>query len=116
METNEKKSEFISEIMEKLKVYTEGEKLKDKGFILLAYDKNEDGNTQNAFLGAGHPADMAECFCGCMKQNQTLANISLAASTAFMHGRAQEEAAKMSAPTPGKEKETKRKRTKKPIN
>lgn len=115
METNKERSEFISEIIENLKKYTEGEKLKDKGFILLAYDKDEYGTMQNAFIGAGHPADMAECFCGCMRQNQTLANISIAASTAFMHGKAQEEAARMEQATT-ETKTTKRKRTKKVIN
>jgi hypothetical protein len=98
METKKKQSEFLSEITDKFKEYTGRLTAEGKGFILLAYDKNEDGTRQNAFMGEGHPTDVAECIYGCITQNETLASVIIAASNALMQNRVL--AAQMKSETP----------------
>jgi hypothetical protein len=81
------KSKYISELQEKLKELTDNTKPEKKGLICIAYDKEASEDTQNAFLGAGFPADLAECLFGCMQQNETLANVVIAASNALVQKR-----------------------------
>lgn len=81
------KSKYISELQDKLKEFSNNDKPARKGFICIAYDKEASEDTQNAFLGAGFPADLAECLLGCMQQNETLANVVIAASNALVQKR-----------------------------
>lgn len=87
METKKDKSKYISELQDKLKEFSNNDKPARKGFICIAYDKEASEDTQNAFLGAGYPADLAECLFGCMQQNDTLANVVIAASNALVQKR-----------------------------
>lgn len=81
------KSKYISELQDKLKEFSNNDKPARKGFICIAYDKEAGEDTQNAFLGAGFPSDLAECLLGCMQQNETLANVVIAASNALVQKR-----------------------------
>ena len=81
------KSKYISELQDKLKEFSNNDKPARKGFICIAYDKEASEDTQNAFLGAGFPSDLAECLLGCMQQNETLANVVIAASNALVQKR-----------------------------
>ena len=83
-----RRSEFLRNIAENFKDFAGCEGDKSKGYILIAYDKDANGEMQNAFVGAGHPADLAECMHGCIVRDQTLANITLAAGTAYMQAKA----------------------------
>lgn len=106
------KSKYISELQDKLKEFSNNDKPARKGFICIAYDKEASEDTQNAFLGAGFPADLAECLLGCMQQNETLANVVIAASNALVQKRmlaAQMQMKQVEAQT----KETKGKKSKK---
>lgn len=106
------KSKYISELQDKLKEFSNNDKPARKGFICIAYDKEASEDTQNAFLGAGFPADLAECLLGCMQQNETLANVVIAASNALVQKRmlaAQMQMKQAEAQT----KETKGKKSKK---
>lgn len=100
METKKDKSKYISELQDKLKELTSNGKPENRGFICIAYDKEASADTQNAFLGAGFPAELAECLYGCMQQNETLANVVIAASNAFVQKRMMASQAQMQAETP----------------
>lgn len=86
-----------------------------KGFLLFAYEELE-GTLASSFSSSGNIPCMAECLCSCMKQNEVLANIVIAASNAIVQGRMMAaqimaEAAELQEP-----KKSKKKTTKKPKN
>lgn len=114
METKkeESKIEKFSKAIDQLSAEVFDEK---QGYILFAYGELENGNTENSFASRGKYTCMAECLYACMKQNEMLANIVIAACNAIVQGRMmeaqiQQEAIEASAPT------TKKKRTRKPKN
>lgn len=119
METKKDKSKYISEFQNKLKEFTNNVKPEKKGFICIAYDKEAGEDTQNAFFGAGYPTDLAECLFGCMQQNETLANVVIAASNAYVQKRALAAQMQMRAEAPATTKDAKntsRKKSKKVVN
>lgn len=102
------KSKYISELQDKLKELTDNTKPAKKGFICIAYDKEASEDTQNAFFGAGYPADLAECLYGCMQQNDTLANVVIAASNALVQKRTLAMQMRMQAEAPANAEEAKK--------
>ena len=79
-----------------------------KGYILFAYEENGD-NMQSAFASKGKLNNIAECLYACMKQNQMLANVVIAASNGIVQSRM----AEMQMPvTPEEAIKPKRKRKK----
>ena len=113
METKkeESKIEKFSKAIDQLSAEVFDEK---QGYILFAYGELENGNTENSFASRGKYTCMAECLYACMKQNEMLANIVIAATNAVVQGRMmeaqiQQEAMEATATT-------KKKRTRKPKN
>lgn len=112
METKkeESKIEKFSKAIDQLSTEVFDDK---QGYILFAYGELENGNTESSFASRGKLSCMAECLYACMKQNEMLANIVIAASNAIVQGRmmeAQIQQQAMEAAT------TKKKRTRKPKN
>lgn len=114
METKKDKSKYIAELQGKLKELTNNTVPAKKGFICIAYDKEASADTQNAFFGAGFPADLAECLLGCMQQNETLANVVIAASNALVQKRML--AVQAQAPTTPEETKKTSKKSKKVVS
>ena len=85
-----------------------------QGYLLFAYGELEEGKSENTFASRGKLSSMAECLYACMKQNEILANVVIAASNAIVQGRmmeAQIQQQAMDATTT-----TKKKRNRKPKN
>ena len=117
METKkeESKIERFTKAIDQLSTEVFDEK---QGYILFAYGELENGNTENSFASRGKYTCMAECLYACMKQNEMLANIVIAASNAIVQGRMMEAQIQAQAMEANAEKpvETKKKRTRKPKN
>ena len=86
-----------------------------QGFILFAYGELEDDKLENSFASKGKLSSMAECLYACMKQNEMLANLVIAASNAIVQGRIMEQQIQQQA-MEAAEPKTKKKRTRKPKN
>lgn len=85
-----------------------------QGYLLFAYGELEDGKLENTFASRGKLSSMAECLYACMRRDEMLANILIAATNAIVQGRmmeAQIQQQAMEATTT-----TKKKRTRKPKN
>lgn len=114
METKkeESKIEKFSKAIDQLSTEVFDDK---QGYLLFAYGELEEGKSENTFASRGKLSNMAECLYACMKQNEMLANIVIAATNAIVQGRMieaqiQQQAMEAEAPT------TKKKRTRKPKN
>ena len=88
---------------------------KKQGYILFAYEEIDNDKAENTFASRGKLGSMAECLYACMKKNEILANVVIAASNAIVQNRMMEaqimqQAMEAEAPT------TKKKRTRKPKN
>ena len=77
-----------------------------KGYILFAYEENGD-NMQSAFTSKGKLNNIAECLYACMKQNQMLANVVIAASNGIVQSRMAEMQMQNPAPETKKSKRKK---------
>lgn len=114
METKkeESKIEKFSKAIDQLSAEVFDDK---QGYLLFAYGELEEGKSENTFASRGGKlSSMAECLYACMKQNEMLANIVIAATNAIVQGRMmeaqiQQEAMEATATT-------KKKRTRKPKN
>lgn len=96
MKTKKSNSKYLAELTGDFKkVADRYEGQKDKGYVFVAYDKDDEDTIANAYHGAGSPVDLAECLYACMKRDQTLANVVITAASAFMSTRAAEEAHRM---------------------
>jgi hypothetical protein len=84
-----------------------------QGYLLFAYGELEEGKSENTFASRGKLSSMAECLYACMKQNEILANIVIAASNAIVQGRMMEAQIQQQAM---ESTTTKKKRTRKPKN
>lgn len=101
MGKNKQNSEFLKRLAENFEECVHKHKDEKKGCIILAYDADFTDGVRNAYLGAGKPTDLAECVLGCMKQDQMLAHLILAAGTAYMNAEARKlEEYKMKSETP----------------
>lgn len=106
---------FVKEV-EALKEKTLGE---NKGYMLLAYEELENNSQANSFSFNGKISCVAECLYSCMKKNEILANVIMAAANALMQNRMLE--AQMMAETPTDSKDAaniniKKRRSKKVIS
>ena len=90
MEKNNDRSKFLQNIAENFEKCMKGNTDKSKGCIVIAYDSSDGESMQNAYMGAGKPTDLAESLLGCMKQDQMLANLVLAAGAAYSNAMALE--------------------------
>jgi hypothetical protein len=91
----------------------------NKGYMLLAYEELDGGSQANSFSFNGKISYVAECLYSCMKTNELLANVIIAAANALVQNRMLE--AQMMAETSVDEKDTKntsvkKRRTKKIIS
>lgn len=77
-----------------------------KGYMLLAYEELENGAQKNNFSFGGKLNCIAECLYSCMKKNEILANIIVAAANALVQSRMLEAQVKE---TKGKKKSKKTK-------
>lgn len=84
-----------------------------QGYLLFAYGELEEGKSENTFASRGKLSSMAECLYACMKQNEILANVVIAASNAIVQGRMMEAQIQQQAM---ESTTTKKKRTRKPKN
>ena len=58
----------------------------DKGYVLFAYNEMEK-NIESSFSSKGKLSSIAECLYLCMKENQMLANVVMAACNAIAQNR-----------------------------
>lgn len=84
-----------------------------QGYLLFAYGELEEGKSENTFASRGKLSSIAECLYACMKQNEVLANVVIAASNAIVQGRMMEAQIQQQAM---ESTTTKKKRTRKPKN
>jgi hypothetical protein len=85
-----------------------------KGFLIFSYGELEDGTIEASFASRGKLGCMAECLHRCMKKNEMLANIVIAASNAIVQARMME--AQIQQQVMENTTETKKKKTRKPKN
>ena len=113
METKkeESKIEQFSKAIDQLSAEVFDDK---QGYLLFAYGELEEGKSENTFASRGKLSNMAECLYACMKQNEMLANIVIAATNAIVQGRMME--AQIMQEAMEATATTKKKRTRKPKN
>ena len=69
MKTKKSNSKYLAELTGDFKkVADRYEGQKDKGYVFVAYDKDDEDTIANAYHGAGSPVDLAECLYACMKR------------------------------------------------
>ena len=113
METKkeESKIEKFSKAVDQLSTEVFDDK---QGYLLFAYGELGDGKAENVFTTQGKLGGIAECLYACMKQNEMLANIVIAATNAIVQGRMME--AQIMQEAMEATATTKKKRTRKPKN
>ena len=83
----------------------------NQGYMLLAYEELENNSQANSFSFTGKLNLVAECLYSCMKKNEILANVIVAAANALVQNRVIESRIQAEADAAKKEKGKKKKKT-----
>ena len=80
----------------------------NEGYMILAYEELENGSQVNSFSFSGKISCVAECLYSCMKKNEMLANVIVAAANALLQNRMLEAQILAEAKSETKKKKTKK--------
>lgn len=83
----------------------------NQGYMLLAYEELENNSQANSFSFTGKLNLVAECLYSCMKKNEILANVIVAAANALVQSRVIESRIQAEAAAAAKKGKGKKKKT-----